>query len=56
MTINEIKNRINELETEIFYLEMADRMSDEERKTYFKLTIERNRLATELYYRTKENA
>ena len=56
MTTNEIRNRIHELDNEMFYLEMADRMTDEERTTYQRLLLERNRLATELYYRTHENA
>lgn len=50
MTNTEIKNRINELENEMIYLEFADHMSDEERRTHDKLLAERNRLATELYY------
>lgn len=56
MTINEIKNRIHELDNKMFYLEMADRMTTAEQDTYQRLLIERNRLAEELYYRTRENA
>ena len=56
MTTNEIRNRIHELDNEMFYLEMADRMTDEERTTYQKLLIERNYLTEELYYRTHKNA
>lgn len=50
MTNTEIKNRINELDREIWLIEMADRMSEEERKTHDKLLRERNALATKLYY------
>lgn len=50
MTNTEIKNRIAELDKEMFYLEMADCMNDEERKTHDKLLRERNALATKLYY------
>ena len=56
MTINEIRNRIHELDNEMFYFEMADRMTTAEQDTYQRLLAERNRLATELYYRTHENA
>lgn len=51
MTNTEIKNKIEQLDREIWLLEMADRMSDEERKAHFKLTTERNALARELSYR-----
>ena len=55
MTNNEIKNRIHELDTQMFWLEMADRMTTAERDTYQKLLAERNSLATELYYKTHES-
>ena len=50
MTLNEMKNRKNELENEMFLLEMADRMTDEERKAYDRMIRERNALATQIYY------
>jgi hypothetical protein len=56
MTTNEIRNRIQEIDNEMFYLEMADRMTPAERDTYQKLLIERNYLAEELHYRTHKNA
>lgn len=56
MTTNEIRNKIHELDKEMFWLEMADRMTTAERDTYQRLLIERNRLAEELHYRTHENA
>ena len=52
MTINEMKKRINELDKEMFWLEMADRMTTAEQDAYQRLLNERNSLATELYYRT----
>lgn len=56
MTTNEIRNRIHELDKEMFWLEMADHMTLAEQNAYQKLLAERNRLATELYYRTHKNA
>ena len=43
MTTNEIRNRIHELDNEMFYLEMADCMTTAERDTYQRLLLERNR-------------
>lgn len=56
MTINEIRNRIHELDNEMFWLEMADHMTTAEQDTYQRLLIERNRLVQELYHGTQENA
>jgi hypothetical protein len=56
MAINEIKDKIEELDKKMFYLEMADHMTFAEQNTYQKLLAERNRLATELYYKTHKNA
>lgn len=50
MTNTEIKNRIAELDREIWLIEMADHMNDEECKMHDKLSRERNALATKLYY------
>ena len=56
MTINEIRNRIHELDREMFWLEMADHMTTAEQDTYQKLLIERNTLVQELYHGAHENA
>lgn len=56
MTINEIRNRIHELDKEMFYLEMADRMTTAEQDTYQRLLVERNSLVRELYHEMHENA
>jgi hypothetical protein len=50
MTLNEMKNRKNILESKLFLLEMADHMTDEERKAYDNMSGERNALATQIYY------
>ena len=34
MTLNEIENKINELETRLFYLDMADRLWGKEKEEY----------------------
>ena len=50
MTNTKIKDRINTLDREIWLIEMADYMSDEEQEMYDKLSRERNALVIKLYY------